>query len=289
MPPSFESNGYWEDRFAKSQAPFDWLASADESSTIVEEIIQATRGATNEQPAILHIGCGTSDLSLRLRSCVQRPAQVHNVDFSQRAVELSRQREKDLFANVDTDQRRDKRAPTESKWMQWSNIDLLSLPSILALAKNQESLYTFIIDKSTSDSIACGEQVSFTALTHVGKPCAPILMDPVEVLALHLAAATVPGARWIVISYSADRFMFLGDKTTKSDGEGNMPKPTDFWQLERKEELIIAGTGNESHAFLSNSTVHRPQIHNWLYVITRTNALSWTRHFNPSSGLGPEP
>lgn len=288
MPPSFESSGYWDDRFAKSHAPFDWLASADESSTIVQEVIKATRGASNGQLAILHIGCGTSDLSLRLRSCVQLPAQVHNVDFSQRAVELGRQRERIFFPDVEADDPTENRTPIECKFMRWSKLDLLLLPSVLALAKHPESLYKFVIDKSTSDSIACGEQVSFKALTHLKKFCAPILMAPVEVLALHLAAITMPGARWIAISYSADRFTFLEGEMARTDAEENMPKPADFWRLERKEEIIVAEPGNGSHGSPSHPTVHRPQVYNWLYVIIRTNALSWTRHLNPTSGLDPE-
>ncbi|ETI22363.1 hypothetical protein G647_06437 [Cladophialophora carrionii CBS 160.54] len=284
---SFDLEAYWEHRFTASQTPFEWLTSIDVTASILQREIGNALNDGNGRfdesgPSILHIGCGTSGLSLRLRDYVRRPVDVHNVDFSQQAVELGQQREKECFGNGALsgagigDEVRGNQSDTNTSWMRWSNVDLLSLHGVLSLTDEGTIRYDFIIDKSTSDAIACGDDVDFlpTSIDHGGVQRVT-KMHPVEVLAMHLAAVTVMGGRWIVISYSAERFWFLEDNPKRhtdllSQGNtgqqsGGKVEPGNYWRLDRKEPIAASEAGNTPY-----DNVHRPQIHHWLYVLVRT-------------------
>lgn len=96
-PSDFSSQTYWENRFLARQTPFEWLLGVDDTTGILDPFIRDNVDP-EKSAAILHIGCGTSDLSWRLRDYVSCPKQVHNVDFSVEAVNIGRRREEELLA-----------------------------------------------------------------------------------------------------------------------------------------------------------------------------------------------
>ncbi|KIV83977.1 hypothetical protein PV11_05957 [Exophiala sideris] len=295
--PSFSSRSYWDDRFTGDQITFEWLLSVGDTIDIINGIglnrSVDEQGARNDsKPRILHIGCGTSELSLRLRELVRWPAQVHNVDFSEAAVEHGRMKELQAFsadaASTNAVGSRDSgvSGPTstevveERSWMQWSTVDLLSLPSVQSLVGDNGKLYDLIIDKSTSDAIACGENVTIMSSWPQPDGPVPISMHPVDLLALHLAAVTAPHGRWIVISYSADRFPFFESENDQGHERAEYSRgPARFWNLERKAQITVPATEEAVVGGTQGHTVHRPEIYHWLYMLVRTN-------FSLRPGLG---
>jgi EEF1A lysine methyltransferase 4 len=283
---SFESEAYWNDRFAASNEAHEWLTSIHDTVRILDQVVPSPRDI-HDSPTILHLGCGISDLSLHLRKYVKQPAQVHNVDFSQLAIDSGRQRENESVGGVDlaatVNAMPESKASTDGRFMRWSRVDLLSASSVRSLANADGRLYDCIVDKSTSDAISCGEDVLFAALG--------TSMHPVEALALNLASVTATGGRWIAISYSSDRFWFLDNNKIQSDrhmqeannlasdiqtAEDNRQiqrtrqGPADFWRIEKKEQLVLNSVGPAPHD-RSDLVVHRPQVYNWLYILVRTD------------------
>jgi hypothetical protein len=204
------------------------------------------------------------------------------VDYSEEAVKIGRRREEAFVASRDADQRR----------MRWSAADLLSLPGVHSLTGEDGTLFDFVLDKSTSDAIACGENITVLSTWAGGGDDgpSPVSLPPVEVLALHLAAITAAGGRWIAISYSGDRFGFLERDThteirtagnndtgtsTAADSQpidGQVVGPATLWRLDKKEQLAIPGSEVSTGRNESTHTVHRPTVGHWLYVLTRTKA-----------------
>ncbi|KAK5192238.1 hypothetical protein LTR92_008185 [Exophiala xenobiotica] len=297
-PTDFSSQSYWENRFTATQTPFEWLLPLDDTTRIVAKLINdhsANRAGVSDPPPhgpyILHIGCGTSELSICLRDWVCCPSHVHNVDYSEEAVKIGRRREEALFASRDADQRR----------MRWSTADLLSLPDVHSLTGEDGTLFDFVLDKSTSDAIACGDNIAVPSTWAGGGDDgpSPVSLPPVEVLALHLAAITAAGGRWIAISYSGDRFGFL-ERDTHAEIEtagnddistavvshpvdGQVVGPATFWRLDKKEQLAIPESEVSTGRNKSTHTVHRPSIGHWLYVLTRTKASLATEPTEPTS------
>jgi len=290
-PTDFSSQSYWEHRFTTTQTPFEWLLPLDDTVGILDKYIRhggSRQGVESEEPHgpyILHIGCGTSDLSLRLRDFVSCPSHVHNVDYSEEAVKIGRRREEEYIIASRTSHS-DPREDVDQRRMRWSTADLLSLPSVQSLTSDNGTLFDFIVDKSTSDAIACGDNITILATWAGGDDDgpSPVSLPPVEVLALHLAAVTAAGGRWIVISYSGDRFGFLernarsemgtaGNSDTEADAqiiEGQVVGPATFWRLENKEQIAVPEPEVSTDRNESAHIVHRPPIFYWLYVLTRT-------------------
>lgn len=132
---------------------------------------------------VLHIGCGSSGLSFHLgRVLVADPAQVTNVDYSRVAIDKCRRREEEMLQR-----RQDKREGREGKEnreekegkegresngkangnvggkrgggsarrMKWREADLLSVDDMAALARESDGGFDVIVDKSTTDCMAC--------------------------------------------------------------------------------------------------------------------------------------
>jgi hypothetical protein len=295
QPPSFASRDYWERRFAHNKRPFDWLLSA---SSLDSQIIEAISVSAKSNPRILHIGCGTSLLSFHLRSHVNNPTLVHNIDFSANAIEWGRNNEHQIIkysvenwaAKMDDVSVLEKvnetsggsRATMKEETMQWSQVSLLSLSSILSACKI--SSYSLIVDKSCSDAIACGEDIEvsvpFAVHEHSSEdspsssgPPRSFFVQPIYILALHLALVVPPGARWVALSYSEDRFSFCIPTRRIDDylppkllAEG-FPNPSRFWRLVRKESINAVEEANTE----SSGVVYRPRISHWVFVLERTS------------------
>ncbi|KAI0094268.1 hypothetical protein BDY19DRAFT_912032, partial [Irpex rosettiformis] len=144
-------------------------------------------------------------------------------------------------------------------------------------------LFGIVVDKSTSDAISCGEDISFgketlTTDTHhlsihpmLLKLVSQIddgtslVLEPLEILAVHLASLVEPGGLWIALSYSSHRFPFLtvkenGEDKTRRDG----PKLLDasrFWEVEKVEQVDALSGGN----------VYAPTVQHHLYMLRRTD------------------
>lgn len=251
QPPSFGSQQYWEARFTSNSNPFEWL----EAPTALDSyLVAGLKNSTDANPEILHIGCGTSLLSYHLRAHVVHPGRIHNLDYSEVAITVGKKREKDIY-NVEENHKNNEKldglngtppdvsasleacttrnsnqeeeANTSSdvippktpspKYMRWSAANLLSHSSLLNVCK--PSSYSVIVDKSTSDSIACSDDVPVPLPYPVGtvstvptssqpsKSSEPI--HPLHILAIHMALLAKPKARWISLSYSEDRYPFI--------------------------------------------------------------------------------
>lgn len=221
-PPSFGSQEYWNKRFASNSSPFEWL----EAPTALDSyLIAALKECSEPEPELLHIGCGTSLLSYHLRAHVPNPERVHNLDYSEIAIEVGRKREVDIFQEEpallhDKESEPSQTAaaePPKPSYMRWSTANLLSHSSLLAACR--PSAYSIIVDKSTSDSIACSEDVHVPLPYHI-TTCpsrsgasdlteSPEPIHPLHIMAVHLALLTKPKGRWISLSYSMDRYPFL--------------------------------------------------------------------------------
>jgi EEF1A lysine methyltransferase 4 len=281
MPPSFGALEYWEQRFRQNDKAFDWLLPSAQVRDIAAEVIaEAPQCPTR----ILHIGCGTSDLSTELRSLVRHGGQVCNVDYSQAAVEAG---EAQKVKRLDTIA-----PPSLERLCLWRQADLLALPDIERLLYDSDAdgrLFTVIIDKGTSDSIACANNVEISlpypmiardskgsdhgTEGHVEKA----RVHPLNLLAVHLAALVAPGTgRWLAVSYTNDRFPFFpAGAKTEADGllteetlAAGLPDPARLWNLHQKWRVKAA---HEENIDSDTSTVHRPEVWHWIYVLARTD------------------
>lgn len=95
-------------------------------------------------------------------------------------------------------------------------------------------------------------------------------VHPLHLMAVHLALVTKPGAKWIALSYNAERYPFLEGAATRKEehvtSDADIPDPRLLWtivdkhQIEAKEEAIDGGVA------------HRPKVYHWVYVLQRTSA-----------------
>lgn len=275
MPPAYGSRAYWEQRFTQERE-FEWLLPPDALLPAVRRVIAKCDAAC---PKILHIGCGSSKLSFHLRILVEKAMQVTNVDYSEVAIRNCVEQESTHSSGA-----------AKGDVMAWRAMDLLCADSIATLKDEDDvagagGMFDVIVDKSTSDCIACSNDVKI-ALPHRlrrdadSQPHSGALscyLHPLHVVAVHLAALARPGvARWICLSYTDDRFPFLGSGWHTSASttvdvkaiEDGFPDPRTLWRIEHKQQLVVekAPCDNDDE----RPYVHRPTTCHWLYVLVRT-------------------
>ena len=293
-PPSFDDLTYWNTRFS-SEENFDWLvADFTILEPVLRELIEGGKrfvtarvkedgeddgGKDGKRPQILHIGCGNSSLSFRLRGLVDSATQIHNCDYSSVVIERQRQREKKLLQNDHA-----ARSGGQEVQSRWSVLDLLDPEQMANVRKGSDGEYggedgggyDIIIDKSTTDAISCAEDVvvglpycindintSATATiptTVCTQPTFPqkAAIYPPHILAIHLAYLARPGCRWVVLSYSSSRF-------SDWEGEGmpqGLPQPGELWKLVKHEKIVQSPDPEDK--------VHRPPEMHHLYILERT-------------------
>ncbi len=283
----FHKAEYWEERFTKNGSTFDWLLPPEVLDKPVLEALATLPGPVR----IHHIGCGTSTLPLRLRQFVEDPQQIHNTDFSQQAIEIGQKLENDALAQNDNTSEasasalvhpEDKTHVAQSlRTMRWSKLDLLSSDQIVSMGRP----YHITIDKSTCDSISCGEDVSIVLPyplqpAHSQTSFAPLRhgiqakVHPIHLLALHMAYLTPCGGFWIALSYSDHRFPYW-PPYPKSTDEGlllqeivdaGFAHPGSLWRLQSHDKLDAPQTERKG-----DHVVHEPRITHNLYVMVRTD------------------
>jgi EEF1A lysine methyltransferase 4 len=310
-PPPFAALSYWEDRFKNNQDPYDWLQPATILDTAITEALSATEQVS---PRILHIGCGTSQLSFHLRGHVQDPRQIQNTDFSSEAVEWGRRKEKEMFGfEVDHDDDAEAQgladnfeprpggsksafeSQLEMPMTLWTQTSLLDLQSVVATCSL--GAYQVVVDKSLCDAVACSSDAKIDLPyflymdTAEGKGKASNSTDcinlekasvhPLHLLGTHLALLTPPGARWIALSYSEQRFPFLqgshyAPKISMGEYDFTIPKevlakgfpdPSKLWRLLSKEPIPPMYSASKP----DEDGVHRPPSRHWVYIMERTN------------------
>ena len=270
-PSSFGDRAYWDARYEKRSDGFDWLLPA---TCMDDHITRAIKVAGRPSPRILHLGCGTSTLSYHLRKFVERPEQIHNVDFSGPAIEVCRVKEKELFG------------AKGDGVMEWSVLDLLLSEQIVQLASHGDRTppYDVVVDKSTCDSVCCADDLPIppASLIRAGHPSTiagpeshegPVTkaIHPLDLLGIHIAYLTPPGTQWVALSYSKDRFEEWFDAKASPPqwirgAENCLPHPSRLWELKSWEAIPVkqedgkAGTG-----------IHQPEILDYVYVLVRTD------------------
>jgi hypothetical protein len=274
MPPSYGSQEYWNERFIHESEPFEWLEAPDVLDPFVLDAL--SNDQEDSHPKLLHIGCGTSLLSCHLRTLVKAPNQIHNLDYAPAAIELGRKREQELCKTDETSE--------NGTSMGWDAVDLLDHRSLLNACR--PGSYSLILDKSTSDCIACSNDPSlflpYPISTSLDTPTNPALHEtpdpiyPLHILAVHLALVSKPGARWVALSYSDDRFPFVDGLYSSRPHVDGFPDTGELWKLvdkrevESKEQQIVdvSATGR---------VTYRPKVSHWVYVMRRTNVPLFVR------------
>ncbi|KAF1831508.1 hypothetical protein BDW02DRAFT_505115, partial [Decorospora gaudefroyi] len=277
QPPSYGTLQYWNTRFTKTPTPFEWLQDASSLDPYLHAALCSTTTQAKPHPNLLHIGCGTSLLSHHLRTHVHSPPQIHNIDYSPVAIQLGKQREHDIY----TDQHA---ADTPaSSTMRWSAVDLLNFDAVLRVC-NPNS-YSVIVDKSTTDAIACSDDipVSFPYPLTTRHPHTPLdpppstkthSVNPTLLMALHLALVAKEGAQWISLSYASERFSFL-DGAADGVGERVGDVFADVGLLwEVRDRWAVEDGGGESGR---DGVTHRAKVSNWVYVLRRTGVPVFVR------------
>jgi EEF1A lysine methyltransferase 4 len=271
-PPAFGSQDYWNQRFSANKKPFEWLGHPE----VLDEIfVNALHESHTQDPQILHVGCGTSNLAYHLCSLVQSPEQIHNVDYSEVAIKLGRDLENQAAppAAVQVGLK----STDERPRMRWNAVDLIRPTSLLQACKPES--YSVFLDKSTSDSIACSDDVDIAVPYPIGlQPDIPAgeeikafvqTHEPLLVMSVNLAFLAKPGARWIVVSYSNDRFPFLGPSSALNESYKPLMDPRLLWRITMKQSFEpkdSVSTDTPASAY-----AHTPQVCHWIYVLERTD------------------
>lgn len=337
--PSFADVEYWDTRFTSNPAQFDWLLPPSTLEPIINEVIgqikadsvdrrdlKALKGSGKEAQQneevetgeknggaadsgvsdgnadnieLLHIGCGSSMLSVWLRRFTHPPLVV-NTDYSIKGIEVGKRMEREYLKSFKAEMGAEGEEPETS----WDTLDLLNTPDILRhFHERQNKPYDLIVDKSTADAIACGVDVPITVRNPSSRPSSPsgspqeLKVQPTISLALHLAYLTHPNSRWLAISYSAERFDFLDPQEVRevdvdvdaggeagSDSDSTtIPEtfnPARFWELEKKVTVPVpvryngrqegGENGREKEKERERETVHRPEEVVYVYVMRRT-------------------
>ncbi|GAP93280.1 putative protein kinase domain-containing protein [Rosellinia necatrix] len=171
MPPDFENQSYWHDRFTK-EASFEWLIPSETFLSFIEPYLDNRADEQRRRPQrILHLGSGTSDLHARLRE--RGHADVTNVDYEPLALARGRDAEARRFGDVRT---------------RYAVADVTRLRADLP----SPSAFDLVVDKGTADAVSCGGD------------------GPVLAMARGVRDCLAPGGLWVSLSYSADRFALPG-------------------------------------------------------------------------------
>ena len=272
MPPDYELQSYWHTRFEKERH-FEWLGNG--ADTILPHVrtylcdSQTSARSSPTQPArLLHIGAGTSSLPERIRELYH---DVYGAEVDERAIVHT-----DFAANLVARQQEKEAALAVGgprKGMRWICADAMKWGELHAALDMDGEHITFdlVVDKSTSDAISCGDDVSYSSpdpglhpainkylATHEGRT---MTFVPVEVLAVHLASLVRPGGLWVALSYSSNRFSFL---SSPEPPDATLPRAANYWVIENVI-AVDAPTGMKENG-------HAPVVQHYIFLLRRRKA-----------------
>lgn len=139
MPPDYDKQDYWRQRFAMETA-FEWLT---DSSTFMA-IMDRTLDRLDRSARLLHLGSGTSDLHNHLRR--RGFLTVTNVDYEPLALKRGQALENSAFGDAK---------------MRYVIADVTQL--------DLDERYDLAIDKGTADAMSCGGEDALVRMAAVVK------------------------------------------------------------------------------------------------------------------------
>lgn len=244
--PSYDEEQYWDERFKFDSDSFEWLGSGGILLEAFQQAFPFTTGDTSRPPRVLQLGAGTSKLSLDLaRHMIDVYKSetilnsVLNLDFSHNALKIGQEQA----------------ASQGLEEMQYLHVDLRQWSELSS--KNIDPI-DFIMDKSTSDAISTNTNIDLTIQSRINNNLCPLLtkskekvssLDPLDLVALHLAALSNPGCLWAVLSYSSTRFQIFSSPECLSQK---------YWKIIQKKS-VPAPSGSEVPG--------APSVYHWFYLL----------------------
>lgn len=272
---------YWTERLrdeGKTEEGFDWLLAGDDAGfkQFIRDTVESSKASLTApdateavEPLVLHLGPGSSTLSLWMRGLVTEPANIIHYDFAESAKELGERWERERWPDAG------------EKRMRWMIGDLLALSDVQDLSRavadegKDPVLFDVLVDKGTLDAVSCAEDLTLNPETGLGlrvKNYAPempvkIIKAPVYsslMVALNLATITRPGAAWVMLSYSGTRFDAFTARINTTTPRSLEELASRLWRLEVRRELEAEQKTGESSG---------PKVYHWLYLLRRTDVL----------------
>ncbi|CAK9079498.1 unnamed protein product [Durusdinium trenchii] len=167
---SASSLAYWEEFYADRPKSYDTLYGYEDLRPLLMGLLQLPR-AQREACRVLHVGCGTSNVTEGLWRDGFR--QILNIDFSEEVVKLMAGRW-------------DERAAGNSAGVAWQKMDLTDLSELCS------GTFDLVLEKFTLDAILCESKEE--------------LVDPKGQAVLRgLHRVLAPAGRFISVAWGADR------------------------------------------------------------------------------------
>lgn len=245
---SYHTSSYWNSRFAtdpREASGFEWLSSSSSLLSCIPSCI-----LTSPSPRILHIGVGTSSLSLDIARYFHaqdgdcsRAAGVMNVDFAPRSIEFQRSAERQWLQSI---------AHSVDEVMPYKVLDLLDWSQVCEM----QGGFDVVLDKSTADSISTGQDLHLDDLPTIAHPALRKIaqhtkaIPTIQVLGIHLAALVKKGGVWLCHSYSSDRW---ADVVVPPDAQQVWP-----WRLGEVVDIPV-----------ESDIPNAPQIQHHIYTLHR--------------------
>ncbi|KAH6646013.1 hypothetical protein BKA67DRAFT_541006 [Truncatella angustata] len=273
---------YWTERVRSEgegdEQGFDWLLPSDNAGfkSFITDAVKQVSTQTTETPRVLHLGPGSSKLSLWMHDLVDKPHHVVHFDFAESAKELGERWERESWPDAG-EQR-----------MRWMTGDLLELSSVRGLTQSLEDaersegrgvpgpiLFDVLVDKGTLDAISCVEALApQSELVECIKNYAPeipakVIKTPIYsslMVALNLAAICRPGAAWVMLSYGGTRFDAFTARVRSETPRSLEELASRLWRLEVRRELEEDVKTEDE-----NGDVKRTKAYHWLYLLRRTD------------------
>ncbi|KAI8367748.1 hypothetical protein BD560DRAFT_447596, partial [Blakeslea trispora] len=170
----FDQKAYWESRF-EQERHFEWLLTWNHIKDVIAPYIQPHHTILHLVKTNNKIGCGNSELAFQIADD-GHANQILNVDYAANVIQYMKQvTQERAYPNI-----------------SWVTGDCLErLESYLPQPE-----YDLLIDKSLSDTIACGDDNQQTRVKRLSK---------------ELLSVAKPNAYWFSISFSGERDFYVDD------------------------------------------------------------------------------
>ncbi|KAJ1962776.1 hypothetical protein GGI12_002441 [Dipsacomyces acuminosporus] len=220
-PPKYDSKAYWEDRFAKEEQ-FDWLLEYSQISEVIA-------GNASRDARVLQLGCGNSNLAFDMFDDGFR--SIKSIDYCANVIEKMRARSDERYADS---------ARAAKACLQWSVQDALRMENM-----DPES-FDVVIDKSTSDCIACTDEDG-----HVLKQ-----------LSQQVHRLCAKNGKWLIFTYSSSR---AHDIAVTRDSNGN-----GLWDIQQ----VRIPTQSQAESTAGAGAAATPTIYHYCVVCTKVTKSS---------------